>query len=88
MFGGTKFLVNMLCIMSLFRTATAASRRFASTLAFQEPSASAASPVVRPQEKKIVFLRHGCTYMNEHLGRSHSFGAPNFSDVFEAEENA
>jgi broad specificity phosphatase PhoE len=24
--------------------------------------------------------------MNEHLGRSHSFGAPNFSDVFEAEE--
>jgi broad specificity phosphatase PhoE len=37
-------------------------------------------------EKKIVFLRHGCTYMNEHLGHGLSFGAPNFSDVFDAEE--
>jgi broad specificity phosphatase PhoE len=37
-------------------------------------------------EKKIVFLRHGCTYMNEHLGHGPSFGAPNFSDVFEAKE--
>jgi broad specificity phosphatase PhoE len=75
----------ILYIMNLIRTASAAaSKRFASTLAFQEASASA-SPV-RPQEKTIVFLRHGCTYMNEHLGRSHSFGAPNFSDVFEAEE--
>jgi len=38
------------------------------------------------QEKKIVFLRHGCTYMNEYLGRSISFGAPNFSDVFSHKE--
>lgn len=82
-----RFLVIiMLCIMNLLRTATAASRRFASTLAFQEPSVAAASPIIRPQEKKIVFLRHGCTYMNEHLGKGPSFGAPNFSDVFEAEE--
>lgn len=33
-------------------------------------------------EKRITFVRHGCTYMNEYLGRTISFGAPNFSDIF------
>lgn len=33
-------------------------------------------------DKNIVFLRHGCTYMNEYLGRGLSFGAPGFTDVF------
>jgi broad specificity phosphatase PhoE len=33
--------------------------------------------------KNIVFIRHGCTYMNEYLGMpGQSFGSPNFSDVF------
>jgi broad specificity phosphatase PhoE len=36
-------------------------------------------------QKKVVFLRHGCTFMNEYLGRS-SFGSPYFTDVFEANE--
>jgi broad specificity phosphatase PhoE len=31
--------------------------------------------------KQIVWIRHGCTFMNEFLGR-HEFGCPNFSDVF------
>jgi broad specificity phosphatase PhoE len=35
------------------------------------------------EDKRIVFIRHGCTYMNEYLGMpGQSFGAPNFSDVF------
>ena len=37
-------------------------------------------------DKKIVFVRHGCTYMNEHLGRSLSFGAPKFTDIFDDKE--
>ena len=37
-------------------------------------------------EKTVVFIRHGCTYMNEYLGRRVSFGAPNFSDVFPDDE--
>ena len=33
--------------------------------------------------KRIVFIRHGCTYMNEYLGLpGKSFGSPNFTDVF------
>lgn len=34
-------------------------------------------------EKSIVLIRHGCTYMNEYLGRHIAFGAPHFTDVFE-----
>jgi broad specificity phosphatase PhoE len=72
----------MLCMARLFENATAASRRFASTglVAFQGPADDS------PSKKKIVFLRHGCTYMNEYLGDGPSFGAPNFSDVFEASQ--
>lgn len=34
-------------------------------------------------EKRIVFIRHGCTYMNEHLATPGcGWGDPNFSDVF------
>jgi broad specificity phosphatase PhoE len=33
--------------------------------------------------KQIVFVRHSTTYMNEYLGRSLSFGAPQFTDVFD-----
>lgn len=35
--------------------------------------------------KKITFIRHGCTYMNEYLGGADggkSFGAPYFTDIF------
>lgn len=39
-------------------------------------------------EKKIVFLRHSITYMNEYLGESLSFGAPGFTDVFAEKEKA
>jgi broad specificity phosphatase PhoE len=47
-------------------------------------SSKAAMP---PKTKEVVFLRHGCTYMNEYLGRPLSyFGAPNFSDVFPSPE--
>jgi broad specificity phosphatase PhoE len=31
--------------------------------------------------KQIVWIRHGCTFMNEYLGRN-PFGSPNFSDIF------
>ncbi len=34
-------------------------------------------------EKNIVLIRHGCTHMNEYLGKHISFGAPHFTDVFE-----
>lgn len=30
-----------------------------------------------------MFIRHGCTHMNEYLGRHIAFGAPHFTDVFE-----
>jgi broad specificity phosphatase PhoE len=36
--------------------------------------------------KQIVFVRHSTTYMNEYLGRSLSFGAPKFSDVFNSKD--
>jgi broad specificity phosphatase PhoE len=36
-------------------------------------------------EKRIVFVRHGCTYMNEFLA-SVPFEAPKFSDVFQDED--
>lgn len=32
-------------------------------------------------EKKIVFVRHGCTYINEYLGEN-PWGSPHFSDIF------
>jgi broad specificity phosphatase PhoE len=35
------------------------------------------------RKKQIVFVRHSTTYMNEYLGRSLSFGAPKFTDVFD-----
>ena len=35
-----------------------------------------------PTDKNITFLRHSTTYMNEYLGRSLRFGAPDFTDVF------
>lgn len=39
--------------------------------------------------KKVTFLRHGCTYMNEYLGGKDGgkrFGSSDFSDVFEHDE--
>ena len=44
------------------------------------------TPSSHSADKTIVFVRHGCTYMNEHLGRSLSFGAPNFSDIFDEKD--
>jgi broad specificity phosphatase PhoE len=38
---------------------------------------------VKTNNKRVIFLRHGCTYMNEYLGKGVSFGAPGFSDVFD-----
>jgi len=36
--------------------------------------------------KRVVFIRHGCTYMNEYLSTPNcSFGCPNFTDIFPAE---
>jgi broad specificity phosphatase PhoE len=33
--------------------------------------------------KHIIFIRHGCTYMNEYLGKpGKAFGSPFFTDVF------
>lgn len=58
----------------MLRATTAA--RASTTMAFQ-PAAS---------EKSIIFLRHGCTYMNEFLGHGPSFGEPNFTDVFPPNE--
>jgi broad specificity phosphatase PhoE len=36
-------------------------------------------PCETVKQKRIVFLRHGCTYMNEYLGMR-PFGSPNFTD--------
>lgn len=36
-------------------------------------------------EKRIVFVRHGCTYMNEYLSR-HDFGCSSFTDIFPPSE--
>lgn len=37
------------------------------------------------RDKKIVFIRHGCTHMNEYLA-SNTFGSPGFTDSFENDE--
>jgi len=34
------------------------------------------------EKKKVVFIRHGCTHMNEYLSLN-PFGSPGFTDVFE-----
>lgn len=54
---------------------------------FLESDAKARSEIQPKGNKRIVFIRHGCTYMNEYLGRGHEFGSPNFSDVFESAED-
>lgn len=43
-------------------------------------SSSALSPQLGP--KKVTFVRHGITHMNEYLGSYKPFGAHGFSDVF------
>jgi broad specificity phosphatase PhoE len=36
-------------------------------------------------DKRIVFIRHGCTFMNEYLGKPGcAYGSPNFTDKFPA----
>jgi broad specificity phosphatase PhoE len=47
-----------------------------------------AAPVaaMATRRKTITFVRHGCTYMNEYLGRNPAF-APNFHDVFTERDN-
>lgn len=40
-------------------------------------------------QRRITFLRHGCTYMNEYLGGADGgkrFGSPGFTDVFESQQ--
>jgi len=38
-------------------------------------------------DKRVVFVRHGQTYMNEYLGKGFTkWGAPNFSDIFDEDE--
>lgn len=35
------------------------------------------------QSKRVVLIRHGCTYMNEHLGiPGNGWGSPGFTDIF------
>jgi broad specificity phosphatase PhoE len=45
------------------------------------------SSTSQPKDKRIVFVRHGCTYMNEYLGKGTEFGGPNFTDVFSSPED-
>ena len=50
---------------------------------FPSPSSSAAAAQKSSMLKRIVFIRHGQTYMNELIGGGGiSFGAPNFTDIF------
>lgn len=37
------------------------------------------------RDKNIVFIRHGCTHMNEYLS-SNKFGSPGFTDIFENDD--
>ena len=37
--------------------------------------------------KRVVFIRHGCTHMNEYLSTS-AFGSPGFTDVFPEQHTA
>ena len=37
-------------------------------------------------DKKVVFIRHGCTHMNEYLS-SNPFGSPGFTDIFKTDEH-
>ena len=39
----------------------------------------------KERDKKIVFIRHGCTHMNEYLA-TNTFGSPGFTDSFENDE--
>lgn len=57
------------------------------TLSFQDASSSATTPAAttstKKVKKKLVLIRHGCTYMNEYLSRPGStWGDPNFTDIF------
>jgi broad specificity phosphatase PhoE len=66
-------------MLSLLSRATASARTTVGLAFTPQPSGD---------DKSIVFIRHGCTYMNEYLGRSIPFGGPDFSDVFEDNERA
>lgn len=48
-----------------------------------------AAPKQQRSQKRILFLRHGQTYMNEWIGgaKGVGFGAPNFTDVFVDEQD-
>jgi broad specificity phosphatase PhoE len=39
-------------------------------------------------EKKLLLIRHGCSYMNEHIGGAGgiAFGGPNFTDIFDPQD--
>jgi broad specificity phosphatase PhoE len=40
------------------------------------------------EEKKLLLIRHGCSYMNEHIGGAGgiAFGGPNFTDIFDPQD--
>jgi len=39
--------------------------------------------------KKLVLIRHGCTYMNEYLSKpGNKWGDPNFTDIFSSDDGA
>ncbi|CAJ1957394.1 unnamed protein product [Cylindrotheca closterium] len=60
------------------------SRRLSSCQSMAKPSDG---DMQVAKSKRVVFLRHGRTYMNDFIGGVH-FGAPNFSDIFpETPEN-
>ncbi|KAL7529828.1 hypothetical protein ACHAWF_003126 [Thalassiosira exigua] len=54
--------------------------------AFDNASASVDAKDAPKVDKRIVFIRHGCTYMNEYLsGKGTRWGDPHFTDVFDDE---
>jgi len=78
-------LVQMLAWFST--TTVDAVRATTTTAAFHQAGSTAkATTLLDSDNKRIVFLRHGCTYMNEYLGHGPSFGEPDFSDIFSANE--
>jgi broad specificity phosphatase PhoE len=39
-------------------------------------------------EKRLIFIRHGCSYMNEYIAHDGvKFGRPGFTDIFSPEDN-
>ena len=77
-------LVTALMLSCLYRLVPAFSVSSTPPLARTTTSLAAATTLDNGG-KRIVFIRHGCTYMNEYLVGC-SYGSPNFTDVFPMEQ--